>query len=120
VVLIVDDDPGIVILVSTMVKRLNCTVLSAHSGMEALSVYEQSAPDIILLDLAMPGMNGLEVFREIRRREEAGTRQTPILFLTAHVQTYYASRIDVEPDGYLAKPVTVDKLRTALTPFFSE
>ena len=88
VVLIVDDDPGIVILVSTMVKRLNCTVLSAHSGREALSLYEQSAPDIILLDLAMPGMNGLEVFKEIRQREEAAARQTPILFLTAHAQTY--------------------------------
>lgn len=116
-ILVVDDDPGIVKLVETMLRRDGYEVLVAFNGREALELHTTTPPDLILLDLAMPVMNGLEVLREIRQRD--GTqRRTPIVFLTAHAQGYFSERdpdID-DVEGYITKPVTVAKLRQEIMP----
>lgn len=116
-ILVVDDDPGIVTLVETMLKRDGYTTIAAFSGEEALQQYEINKPHLILLDLAMPGMDGFEVIATIRNREQ-GIRHTPIVLLTAHAQQYYDNKSqNADIDGYIAKPVTGAKLREDLARF---
>ncbi len=113
-ILVVDDDPGIVTMVSAMLKRDVYVTITAHSGKEALRAYAQSKPDLILLDLAMPEMDGYEVVEAIRNQETEGDH-TPIVLLTAHLQSYFAAiNPDLKIDGYITKPVTAAKLRQDL------
>ncbi len=115
-VLVVDDDPGIVTLLSTMLRREGFIPVAAHNGHDALEQIEATCPDLILLDLAMPGMDGFEILAEIRRREN-GVRRIPIIILTAHLRSYFEARIDTHIDGYITKPLTLDKLRENLRQF---
>jgi len=118
-ILVVDDDPGIVTLIITMLKKDGYTTLGAVNGREALEHYERARPDLILLDLAMPGMDGFKVLAEIRRRDRAAGRHTIVLLLTAHVQSYFpADGVEADADGYIAKPVTASKLRRDLEAYF--
>ena len=66
-ILIVDDDADIVRIVSTMLAGQGWQVLSAYSGEDALRVVAAERPDLVLLDIMMPRMNGIEVLREARR-----------------------------------------------------
>ncbi len=115
-VLIVDDDEGIVRLVTTMIGREGYKSVAAYNGEEALALYETLHPDLILLDLAMPIMNGLDVIDAIRQREQGGLR-TPIVLLTAHGHSYFTGeRPRADVDGYITKPVTLLKLRQEVLP----
>lgn len=119
-ILVVDDDPGIVALIVTMLKKDGYTTISALTGPQALEQYERARPDLILLDLAMPGMDGFDVLKEIRRRDRLAGRHTLVLLLTAHVQSYFpANGRGADADGYIAKPVTASKLRRDLQAIFS-
>jgi len=68
-ILVVDDDQNIQEVIIDRLESLNCRVLIAHNGKECLEVLEHQRPQMVLLDIEMPGMNGLEVLREIRKRE---------------------------------------------------
>ncbi len=119
-ILVVDDDPGIVALIVTMLKKDGYTTVTAVNGREALEKYERARPDLVLLDLAMPGMDGFEVLAEIRRRDRVAGRHTLVLLLTAHVQSYFpADGVEADADGYIAKPVTASKLRRDLQAIFN-
>ncbi|MBN1967304.1 MAG: response regulator [Anaerolineae bacterium] len=110
-ILVVDDDAGILRLVAIMLQREGFTVITAENGDQALAQFATEKPDLILLDLAMPGLNGMDVAREIRQRE-AGGSHTPIIILTALAENYFASRdFDIDVQGYLTKPVTLQRLR---------
>ncbi len=110
-ILVVDDDPGIVTLITAILKRDGYNALSAYSGEDALALYASAHPDLILLDLAMPEVTGFEVLEELRQREAETGRRTPIILLTAYTQSYFVSQ-GIHPDvqGYLTKPVTSKKL----------
>jgi len=119
IVLIVDDDEGIVRLVPPMIDREGLRSVAAYDGQEALHLYETLHPDLILLDLAMPVMNGLDVIEAIRRREQGGPR-TPIVLLTAHGHSYFTGeRPRADVDGYITKPVTLLKLRQEVLPLLA-
>jgi signal transduction histidine kinase/DNA-binding response OmpR family regulator len=90
VVLVVDDDPAILDLHCRLVERSGCRALKARHGREALEVIEQIRPDLILLDLMMPVMDGFAVLDALRSRE--ATRNIPVIVLTARV----LSEADVE------------------------
>lgn len=83
VVLIVDDDPGILDLHSRLVEQAGCRAVCAHNGRAALEILEHSRPDLILLDLMMPELDGFAVLDALRARET--TRDIPVIVLTAHV-----------------------------------
>jgi class 3 adenylate cyclase len=68
-ILVVDDDPDIREVLRDRLESLGCRVLVAPSGKEGLELLEKHSPQMVLLDIEMPGMNGLEVLKEIRRRE---------------------------------------------------
>ena len=68
-ILVVDDDPDIREVLRDRLESLGYQVLSASNGREGLELLEKQSPQLLLLDIEMPGMNGLEVLKEIRRRE---------------------------------------------------
>jgi signal transduction histidine kinase/DNA-binding LacI/PurR family transcriptional regulator/CheY-like chemotaxis protein len=82
-ILVVDDDPGTLDLHSRLVEQTGCGVLTARNGREALALLEHSRPDLILLDLMMPEMDGFAVLDALRARES--TRDIPVVILTARL-----------------------------------
>ncbi len=80
-VLLVDDDPGILEMNRRLVEQAGCRAVLAHDGKEALKMLEAVRPDLILLDLAMPEMDGFAVLDNLQEREP--TRNIPVIILTA-------------------------------------
>jgi len=105
-VLVVDDDPGILKAVQTNLGRHGYLVEAAATGQEALLSFGRRRPDIVLLDLGLPDMDGTDVIREIRAR--AGT---PILVLSVReAEGEKVTALDLGADDYLVKPFGVDEL----------
>src|SRR4051812_12946855 len=99
-ILVVDDEPAILDLVTTILERQGYGVLEAHDGDEALSLLRQRIPDLVLLDVMMPGQDGFEVLKEIR-----ALSNVPVIMLT--VQASEADRVrglDLGADDYIPKP----------------
>src|SRR3989344_3030615 len=83
-ILIVDDEPHIVHLISLSLNKDKYDVETAYSANEAMYKVQQKTPDIVVLDLMMPGMNGYEFCQQLREHEE--TKETPVLILSAKSQ----------------------------------
>src|SRR5512136_13958 len=106
-VLVVDDEPSITDLVSMALRYEQFDVRVACNGREALDAVEQFAPDLAVLDIMMPGIDGFEVARRLRN---AGAR-LPILFLTARDATEDKVRgLTLGGDDYMTKPFSVEEL----------
>jgi CheY-like chemotaxis protein len=91
-------------------------VETAENGLEALAALEHQSFDIVLMDVEMPLMDGLEATREIRRREaESGGDRVPIIAMTAHaVQGYRDRCLEAGMDAYISKPIWPEELFAAL------
>jgi len=107
-ILIVDDDRGIRELIATYLEKNGMRVSLAANGRQMRTVLEQGAPDLIVLDLMMPGEDGLVLCRELR----AGKfRAVPVLMLTARgEETDRIIGLEMGADDYLAKPFAVREL----------
>jgi two-component system, OmpR family, response regulator len=106
-VLVVDDEPSITDLVSMALRYEQFDVRVASSGREALDSIGQFAPDLAVLDIMMPGIDGFEVARRLRNQ---GAR-LPILFLTARDTTEDKVRgLTLGGDDYMTKPFSVEEL----------
>ena len=102
-ILLVDDVQMERIQLAIRLKQLGHTVEMASSGQEALDMYPKFEPDLVLLDISMPDMNGFEVSAKIR---ELYPDWVPIIFLSSHDEpTMIASAIEAGGDDYLIKPV---------------
>jgi DNA-binding response OmpR family regulator len=109
-VLVADDDRDILQLVSFRLERADYEVVQANDGEEALRLVKELRPDLAVLDLMMPKLNGYEVIREIRRNEE--TKAIPVILLTARVQEADVARgFEAGADDYLKKPFSPQELR---------
>ena len=105
-VLIVEDDSGIADFLQLELEHEGFDVLHAEDGRKALELFESGAPDIILLDIMLPKLNGLEVLRRIRK-----TSRVPVIMLTARGDTLdKVSGLDSGADDYLAKPFEIEEL----------
>jgi two-component system, OmpR family, KDP operon response regulator KdpE len=105
-VLVVDDESGILRLVDLVLANNGFRVIAADNGLEALQLAEQRRPDLIILDIKMPEMGGMEVLRRLRARTSV-----PVIFLTA--QTEDDNRIlglESGADDYVVKPFNPDEL----------
>jgi two-component system phosphate regulon response regulator PhoB len=102
-ILVVDDDEDIRSLLRAMLERGAHRVLEAADGEEALEMIARALPDLVLLDLHMPYLDGPEVCRRVKA--DPATRDLPVLMLTAAVQDENRRRcLDAGADGYLTKP----------------
>jgi DNA-binding response OmpR family regulator len=109
VVLVADDDPDILALVSFRLERAGYDVLGAHDGEEALRLAVEHAPDLAVLDVMMPKLDGYEV--TTRLRQNGATRRMPIILLTARVQEADIARgFEVGADDYVKKPFSPQEL----------
>lgn len=92
--------------------RICKNVLEAEDGFQALKIYERDKPDIIISDIKMPYMNGLEMTKKIRQNDKT----IPIIIATAHTETEYLLKaVELQLVKYIIKPITSAKLKEALT-----
>ena len=102
-VLIVDDDPDIVRLVSYNLSHSGYEVQTATTGREALELVQKQPPDLIVLDVMLPDVDGLEVCRTLR--QQAPSRRIPILMLTARGEEIdRVVGFELGADDYVSKP----------------
>lgn len=116
-ILVVDDEIGALTLIGIMLERGGFNVIKAKDANAALAELEKTTPDLIILDVMMPGMDGIELCRVIRSR--AATRSTPVLILSARGDAESVMRgMDAGANDYLPKPILhhdlVDKVRKML------
>ena len=105
-VLIVEDDPHTVEVVRLYLRRDGHTVLTASNGKDGLRVAQESAPDLVVLDLMLPEMGGLEVCRELRKESDV-----PIVMLTARVEEEdRVAGFELGADDYVTKPFSPREL----------
>ncbi|MGG6264691.1 ATP-binding response regulator [Leptolyngbya sp. AN03gr2] len=107
-ILVVDDTPDNCLLIQAILQDEGYQVELADSGKEALRIIEQSPPDLVLLDVMMPGMDGYEVTRRIRANPSLPFM--PILLTTAYDQPSVAQGLDTGADDFIRKPVHFDEL----------
>ena len=99
-VLVADDEPRITKLVAIALSEEGFRVVTANGGEQALQKAEEVRPDIVLLDIVMPDLDGIEVMRQLRER-----RPVPVILLTAKGSTAdKAKGLDLGADDYIAKP----------------
>jgi CheY-like chemotaxis protein len=113
-VLAVDDNQLNLGLVCTLLEDLGISATAAHNGEEAIRYALNKDFDLILMDVQMPGMSGIEAMSRIRDIEDKG-RRTPVIALTAHSLPDEVTRLlDAGMDDYVAKPISEKQLRAML------
>ena len=110
-ILIVDDDPSIREILSTQLSRLSFQTAAAADGKEAVELFKSEQPDLVLMDMMMPVMDGLAACQQIRALEKKGAR-VPILFLTARDTRHdQISSALCGGDDFITKPISLQELR---------
>jgi DNA-binding response OmpR family regulator len=99
-ILIIEDETELSRVLRSYLEKAGMTVLSAARGDSGLALWENKSPDLVLLDLNLPGMDGLDVARQIRRKAD-----TPIIMVTARVdETDRLVGLELGADDYISKP----------------
>jgi len=112
-ILIVEDNPQNMMVILMTLKSCGYTLLEAVDGEEALKVADREKPDLILIDIQLPKIDGLEVTR--RLRQMPAFSRIPIIALTAYaMEGDEENIIGAGCDAYLAKPFSIHKLRSAV------
>ncbi len=112
-VLIVDDIPINVTLIEKMLKPFHFVIEKANDGQTALDIVADNKPDLILLDLMMPGMNGYDVIKQLRAKEE--TKQLPIIVISAlNSNEDVVKGYDLGANDFLTKPIIMNRLHTSV------
>lgn len=115
-VLHVDDDREIREIVAVSLIRLDLDVMLAHDGPSGLEMAQRERPDLILLDIRMPGMDGFEVCHSLKN--DGKTKAIPVVMLTAMGQVKDVEKaIAYGADAYIQKPIDFAKLRAKLGQF---
>ena len=120
-VLLVDDQALVRAGFRSLLEKLPSVeaVVEADDGREAMDLLRKSAPDIILMDIAMPGVDGLEGARRIR--EDENLRHTPVVALTAYdTGGFQRAAADAGFDAYLTKPINFDRLHELIRRLLKE
>ena len=105
-ILVVDDDPNIARLVQLYLEKDGFEVATASRGDDALALFRRNPPDLILLDVMLPGIDGMEVLKAIRR-----TSAIPVILLTARDETFdKVLGLELGADDYITKPIDAKEL----------
>jgi DNA-binding response OmpR family regulator len=111
-ILVVDDDPDIVEAISAVLESQSYDVITARDGEEGLAKLEKERPDLMILDLLMPKMDGFAVCKALQDPKWVGCSSVPILILTAVREEASRRRYELETgrglsvDGYIEKPIS--------------
>ncbi|WP_107668192.1 hybrid sensor histidine kinase/response regulator [Cyanothece sp. BG0011] len=108
-ILVVDDIPDNLFLVKLALEQEGHELVLVNDGPSALAQIDRRPPDLILLDVMMPGMDGYEVTQKIR--ENSSLSYIPILLITAHEQSNVVKGLDSGADDFIRKPVQIDELQ---------
>ena len=108
-ILVVDDEPDITALVAYHLAKAGFRVSTAANGTDALNAAREERPDIVILDLMLPGLSGYDVLAELRKRDE--TREVGVILLTARrEETDRIRGLSLGADDYLTKPFSPQEL----------
>ena len=103
-ILLVDDEPDIIEIVRYNLEQVGYQIFSASDGLEALKVADKELPHLIILDVMMPNLNGIETCEKLR--QDDSFLNTIIMFLTARGEDYsFVAAFDVGADDYVTKPI---------------
>lgn len=104
-IIVVDDDPDLLLVVSTFLEKEGFEVVCFESGEECLEKLEKNKPDLILMDLMMPGLDGWETTEKIK--SNPATKDIPVVMLTVkgEREDKLKSFHETKCDGYIVKPV---------------
>lgn len=117
-VLIVDDDPNILLSLEFLLTKNNYQVFVARNGMEALSSIEKEIPDVVLLDIMMPDLDGYLVCEYIRKNE--AFKHAKVIFLSARSKESDIEKgYEMGADLYIVKPFSTRTLLEKITQFIS-
>jgi CheY-like chemotaxis protein len=108
-ILVVDDEPDILKVIEVRLKAQGYEILTAVDGKEALDLIQQQKPDLVLLDLRLPVMDGYEVCRRMKSDNEL--KGIPVIILTATVPEKLAQKMEeLKADDYMTKPFVPENL----------
>lgn len=109
-VLAIDDEPEMLKLIKSELREHSFRVLTAAGGHEGLNLAEKHRPDLVILDMVMPDMTGIEVFRDLRERSSV-----PVIMLSARQRDMDKVRgLELGADDYIGKPFSPDELRARI------
>ena len=110
-ILLVEDEPEVQFQLKRFLERFCNTVITADNGEEGLALFKTHRPDIVISDIKMPKMNGIDMANEIKQI----SKDQVILFTTAHSDSdYFLKAIEMQVDGYILKPVDLHLLKNKL------
>ncbi|MDF5723640.1 MAG: response regulator [Rhizonema sp. PD37] len=112
-ILVVDDFPDNLFLLQSALEAEGYDVDTANNGRIALNKIDASPPDLLLLDVMMPGMNGYEVTRHIRKNDHLPL--IPIILVTAFEEASAAEGLEAGANDFIRKPINLDKLLAKIT-----
>ena len=114
-VLVVDDEPATCMALAKLLRAYGCEVTTASDGQQACELYAKQLFDCVLLDIEMPGIDGYETARRLRRQHRSDDIWVPIILVTGLAgETSLVQGIDAGADDYLVKPVSVRTLLAKL------
>jgi CheY-like chemotaxis protein len=118
-ILIADDNPVNLDLATRLLRKKGHEITSAENGKEAVELFLQGSFDVILMDLEMPVIGGIEAARQIRAKEKALSVETPaytpIIAMTAHDQeTERTACLVVGMDGFISKPISIKTINQTI------
>lgn len=111
-VLVVDDEEDIRVSVGQVLEICGCEVMKAENGSECLKQLEMQTPDLVILDIMMPGMSGWDVAARIKEHEKWSA--IPIVFLTAKGDEMSVGMGGLASEEYIVKPFDVKKLKDCI------
>ncbi len=110
--LVIEDEPSIRRLVVLVLEDLGCEALQAPDGETAVEMLNSARPDLVLADVRLPGIDGVEVTRRIK--SDKGLAETPVILMSA-----FGEPREHAGDAFLPKPFDIDRLTEFVTPYIS-
>ncbi len=109
-IIVVDDEPAVRGFVGNSLREAHFEVIEAAGGLDALAKIRSSRPDLVLLDIRMPGMDGLDVLMRLRR--SPATKSLPVIFLTGTILEVdeLVQALELDPSDFLTKEVSSREL----------
>jgi two-component system cell cycle response regulator DivK len=128
-ILIVDDDPDVILVLSTILQDHGYETLDAPNGLEGWETVNRESPDLVLLDLMMPQKSGISLLSDMKKDENL--RKIPVIMVTGvsgetgiHLESFLkrgsgedSGTLPFRPEGYIEKPVDPDKLIALIKEF---